>query len=163
VWGSGLPHIRLSWLLIIYKNANSTVKFYKFSMQVCLVILRTSRICTRRCKWTTSATQSTWWTASRCTERYSCSTTTSSTRTGQRPSCTRVLCVAVVSIMLKVDSAEHNQEIEKIGEILPQIRLVSKHAIDRMKELRYGGELQDDSQCQEDGILGRQVFLPAME
>ena len=97
--------------------------------------------------------------------------------------------VAVVSIMLKIDPVEHNEEIEKIGEILPQIKfkgqaaqtaehvdlenmlpmdrdyftymgslttpgfqenvvwmvlakpiMVSKQAIERMKELRYGGE-----------------------
>ena len=100
--------------------------------------------------------------------------------------------VAVVSIMLKVELINHNQEIENIGEILSQIKLkgqamaspqmaeqvelqnidaigkdylscigsltapcykenvvwmvlalpvmVSKQAVDRMKELRYGGE-----------------------
>ena len=97
--------------------------------------------------------------------------------------------VAMVSVMLKINPTEHNEEIEKIGEILPQIKLrgqaaqtaeqvdlenilpkdkdyftylgslttpefqenvvwmvlaepvmVSKQVVDRMKELRYGGE-----------------------
>ena len=36
--------------------------------------------------------------------------------------------VAVVSVMLKINPTEHNEEIEKIGEILPQIKLKGQAA-----------------------------------
>ena len=122
--------------------------------------------------------------------------------------------VAVVSIMLKIDPVEHNAEIEKIGEILPQIKfkgqvahtaeqvdlqnllpmdreyltyvgsiitsvivenvvwmvltspiMVSKQAIDGMKELRDGGEesYKMTSNVRKMYALDREGFKPEEE
>ena len=123
--------------------------------------------------------------------------------------------VAVVAVMLKVGEDNPNQEIEKIGEILPQIKFkgqaaqtaeqvdlekilpmdkdyftylgslttpdfkenvvwmvlaepitVSRQAINRMKQLRYGGEQSYKMavNCRKTASLGdREVFRPTKE
>ena len=123
--------------------------------------------------------------------------------------------VAVVAVMLKVGEDNPNQEIEKIGEILPQIKFkgqaaqtaeqvdlekilpmdkdyftylgslttpdfkenvvwmvlaepitVSRQAINRMKQLRYGGEQSYKMavNCRKMASLGdREVFRPTKE
>jgi len=118
--------------------------------------------------------------------------------------------IAVVSILLRVHPTEYNKEIEKIGEVLPQIKckgqaaptaenvelenilpvdrdyftyagslttpgfqesviwvvlkepiMVSKRAMDRMKELRYGGEnsYKMSVNCRKTQSLGHRVVL----